>query len=117
MAKTRRIKVCKNDTTKPELPCQSHETAFSAVQDELDVKCSKLYSELMEAKRKERILADRLNNCIEEKNVLAKENSLLATQVGHLENNACKNCSYSLDNTSKKLIKWDKDNVKERLKN
>ena len=79
MAKARRIKVCKNDTTKPELQCQTHETAFSAVQesDELDVKCSELYSELVEAKRKEKIVADRLNKCIQEKIVLEKENNLL----------------------------------------
>ena len=57
----------------------------------------------MEANRKERILTNRLNNCIEEMNVLEKENSLLATQVSHLENNACKNCAYSRDNISKKI--------------
>ena len=46
LAKTRRIKVCKNYTTKPELQYPTHETAFPAVQelDELDSKCSKLYS-------------------------------------------------------------------------
>ena len=27
----------------------------------------------------------------------------MATQVSHLVNNACKNCAYSLDNTSKKI--------------
>lgn len=100
LAKARRIKVCKNDTTKPELQCQTHETVQEL---ELDVKCSKLYSDLMEAKRKQEIVADRLNNCIQEKNVLEKENTLLTTQVSHLVNNACKNCACSLDNTSKKI--------------
>ena len=57
----------------------------------------------MEAKKKEKIVGGRLNNCMQEKNVLEKENTILAAKVSHLVNNVCKNCADSLDNTSKKI--------------
>lgn len=85
--------------------------------EELETTCLEFYSELIEAKEKNKVVENNLALCVVQKNLLKEQNSILSKQVGNLENlnaqNVCQNCARNVQNTSGKI---DQVGTRQRLR-
>lgn len=107
--KKRSVKICKADICHEEAAVQHNDGVVqnrveSLAIEELEKRCSELFSQLTAAKQTLTNVDTRLNRCEAEKSLLKEANATLANQIEQIEHlNVCRNCAPNLENHSKEL--------------